>query len=117
MIEVVYEVMTQPGAGGRFELVFGPGGAWSDLFSECPGFRGTTVLRDTTDPRRYMIVDLWDSEVARERAIAEQQDAYLALEADLNTWTAARQDLGTFRILNSATVRSRPTSRRRGRTR
>jgi hypothetical protein len=117
MIEVVYEVMTQPGAGGRFELVFGPGGAWSDLFSDCPGFRGTTVLRDIADPRRYMIVDLWDSEVDRERAISEQQDAYLALEADLDAWTTTRRDLGTFRVLNRATVRSRPTSRRRGSTR
>jgi heme-degrading monooxygenase HmoA len=114
MIEVIYEFVTNLGAGGRFELAFGPGGAWSKLFSGSPGFRGTTLLRDTNDPQRYLIVDLWDSEAAREQAVAEHQDATLALAAELEAWVASEQDLGTFRIVNSATVRPRPSSPRRG---
>ena len=117
MIEAIREVVTKPGAGGRFELLFGPGGAWSELFSGCPGFRGTTVLRDATDPERYLIVDLWDSEAAREQAVAEHQNAYLALVSSFDAWVASERELGTFRVMNRATVRPRPASRRRGSTR
>jgi quinol monooxygenase YgiN len=117
MIEVIWEVVTKPGTGGRFELAFGPGGAWSKLFSDSPGFRGTTVLRDETDPRRYLVVDMWDSEDAREQAIVEHQDDYHALMSSFDAWVASEQELGTFRILNRALVRPRPTSARRGTSR
>lgn len=117
MIEVVSEVVTKAGTGGRFELVFGPGGAWSKLFSDSPGFRGTTVLRDRDNPRRYLTVDLWDSEDAHEQALADEAHAYLALETELREWVELKHELGTFRVLNRATVRPRPASRRYGRTR
>ncbi|MBN1250410.1 MAG: antibiotic biosynthesis monooxygenase [Anaerolineae bacterium] len=113
MIEIIREFITKPGAGGRFELAFGPGGVWSRLFAGSTGFRGTTVLRDEADPRRYMTFDLWDSEVDHEQALAEQEEAYAAVIAGIDEWVASKQDLGTFRTLNRATVRPRPKARGR----
>ena len=46
MIEIVCEVVVKPEASGLFALAYGPGGAWSDLFTRAAGFRGITVLRD-----------------------------------------------------------------------
>ena len=50
MIEIVWEYVVKEEARGQFELAYGPGGAWSKLFARCPGFRGTTLLRDTKNP-------------------------------------------------------------------
>ena len=52
MIEIVWEYVTKEHAGGQFELLFGPGGAWSMLFAQSNGFRGATVLRDRENPQR-----------------------------------------------------------------
>jgi hypothetical protein len=113
MIEVIREFVVKEASRGRFELAFGPGGAWSKLFANCPGFRGTTLLRGTGDPRRYLAIELWDSEEQREQALAERQADYSALDTDFADWTESTTETGTFRVLAEATVRPRGRSGRR----
>jgi hypothetical protein len=115
MIEIVCEFVVKEEARGPFELAYGPGGAWSNLFAGCPGFRGTTLLRDTNDLRRYLTVDVWDTEALRAQTLAECSDDYAALEAAFEAWTEARTELGTFRVQAEATVRPRGSVRRRSR--
>ncbi len=105
MVERVQELVIRPEERGRFELVFGPGGAWGSLFGQHPGFRGTTLLRDVQDPRRYLVIDLWEAEGQREQALAAQEAAWSGLEAALAGWAESRQELGTFRVLAEGTVR------------
>ncbi len=114
MVEIVREFMVKQEAQGRFELAFGPGGAWSKLFAQSPGFRGTSVLRDANNPRRYLTIDLWDTVVQRDQAIQENKVAYTGLEADFGSWTESSREVGTFRILAQTSVRprSRPGRRR-----
>lgn len=87
--------------------MYGPGGTWSKLFARCQGFRGTTVLRDTNNPRRYLTIDLWETEAQREQALAERKAEYSDLETTLDKWTESRIEMGTFRMLAEATVRPR----------
>ena len=115
MIEIVYEFVVQEVARGQFELAYGPGGAWSRLFAESPGFRGTTLLRDTENPRRYLTVDVWDTAAQRAQALAERSDDYAALEAAFCDWTESRTKMGVFRVQAEATVRPRGRVRRRSR--
>jgi heme-degrading monooxygenase HmoA len=75
MIQVVWEFVTREMAEQRFVLVFGPGGAWSKLFSDAPGFRGTTLLCDTSDSLRFLVFDLWESALAREEYLEQHSDA------------------------------------------
>jgi hypothetical protein len=116
MIEIVCEFVVKEEARGQFELAYGPGGAWSKLFAQCPGFRGTTLLRDTRNPRRYLAIDLWDTEAERGQALVERQDDYARLEAAFEEWTESRTEVGAFRVQAEATVyprgRARRTSRR-----
>lgn len=105
MVEIVYEFLVKEEARGLFELAFGPGGAWSRLFARAPGFRGTTLLRDTRNPCRYLAIDLWETEPQWEQALAEHQAEYVDLEATFDQWTESRAVLGTFRVLAEATVR------------
>ena len=116
MIEIVWEFIVKPEAQGQFELVYGPGGAWGKLFGKTPGFRGTTMLNDTQNPRRYLIIDLWDAEDQQEQALTEHADEYAKLNADLEGWTEVRAKVGVFRVRAEATVRPRgKTSRRASR--
>jgi heme-degrading monooxygenase HmoA len=112
MIEVVCAFVVNEEARGQFELAYGPGGAWSELFAGAPGFRGTTLLRDTKDPRRYLTIDLWDTEAQRERALAEREAEYASLDAAFEDWTESRAELGTFRVQAEATVRPRGSAAR-----
>lgn len=105
MIEMVTEYVVKADARGWFELAYGPGGAWSEMTDGCEGFRGTTVLRDEEDPRRYLTVDLWTSEDAWEVAVAEHEEAYAALQADFDEWLDSMVRVGIFRVLAQATVR------------
>jgi heme-degrading monooxygenase HmoA len=107
MIEIVWEFVVKEEARGQFELAYGPGGAWSNLFARCPGFRGTTVLRDTKNPRRYLTIDLWEAEAQREQALAERKAEYSDLEAAFADWTESKTEVGIFRVLAEATVHPR----------
>lgn len=115
MIEMVWEMIVRPEAQGQFELVFGPGGAWGRLFGTSPGFRGTTLLHDTHDPRRYLVIDLWDTEVQQAQALRDNADGYSKLTADLEGWTESRTDVGVFRVRAEATVRPRGKTARSSR--
>ena len=43
----------------EFEQVYGPAGPWVALFRQSAGFLGTHLLRDTSDPLRFITVDRW----------------------------------------------------------
>jgi heme-degrading monooxygenase HmoA len=107
MIEIVREFVVKEEARDQFELAYGPGGAWSTLFARCPGFRGTTVLRDTENPRRYLTIDLWETGAQREQALAENKAEFSDLEAVFGEWTESKTEVGFFRVLAEATVRPR----------
>jgi hypothetical protein len=107
MVEFVWAFVVKEEARGQFELVYGPGGAWSKLFARYPGFRGTTVLRDTENPRRYLTIDLWETGAQREQALAESKSEYSDLEVALADWTESRTEVGVFRVLAEATVHPR----------
>jgi hypothetical protein len=115
MIEIIWEFIVKEEARGQFELAYGPGGAWSKLFAQCPGFRGTTLLRDTKNPRRYLTIDLWDTEAQREQVLVERKDDYASLEAVFSDWTECRTEVGIFRVQAETTVRPRGRARRRSR--
>jgi len=105
MIEVIHEFVVKDETRGRFELVYGPGGAWSKTFAHCPGFRGTALLRDTKNPRRYLAIDFWDTEDQWEQALAERKAEYASLEATFERWCESRTEVGIFRVLTEATIR------------
>jgi hypothetical protein len=112
MIEIVWEFIVKEEARGQFELAYGPGGAWSKLFARCPGFRGTTLLRDTKNPRRYLTIDFWDTLAQREQMLAERKAEFCDLDAAFADWTESKSEVGIFRVLAEATVHPRGRARR-----
>jgi heme-degrading monooxygenase HmoA len=113
MIQYVQEITVKEAARGLFELSYGPGGAWSRLFAQAPGFRGITLLRDTADADRYLAFESWDTAAHREQALRDHEEAYAALAAYLAEWTSAVTNLGAFQVRAEGTVR--PQARSPGR--
>lgn len=107
MIEIIREFVVKEEAQGQFELAYGPGGAWSKLFAKAPGFRGTMLLRDVENPRRYLTVDLWDSLAQREKMLADHGEEYASLNATFDEWTDSEAEIGVFRVQAEGTVRPR----------
>jgi heme-degrading monooxygenase HmoA len=115
MIEIILEHEVKNQYRGQFELAFGPGGLWSEMFAHAPGFRGTTLLRDEKNPRRYLTIDLWDSETQRTQWLIENESEFAALQASFTDWSESKVELGIFRMLAEGTVRPRGSGRRRQR--
>jgi heme-degrading monooxygenase HmoA len=111
MIEIVWEFVVKEESRGHFELTYGPGGPWSKLFAICPGFRGTTLLRDVGKQCRYLTVDIWDTIDQWERALAENKADYADLEATFADWTDSRNKVGIFRVQAESTVRPHSKAR------
>ena len=113
MVEIVWEFNIKDHNLGHFELIFGPGGAWSNLFGSCSGFRGATVLRDTSEKKRYLLVEVWDTEDKRKTCQDESGALYNALWTTLKQYSESIAEMGSFRVLTQAGVRPMRNRRRR----
>lgn len=82
-------------------------GAWDHMFSRCEGYRGTTVLRDTETPERFLVVNLWNSAEHRDKAVKEHEEVLSHIRTDLKAWTESVIYPGVFTVLAKATVRPR----------
>jgi heme-degrading monooxygenase HmoA len=105
MIEIIREFVVKVEARSQFELAFGPGGAWSKLFAQSPGFRGTTLLRDTNNSKKLLVIDMWDTMDHREQMLTKHEDEYANLKAKFEMWAESEVELGVFRVLTEATVK------------
>ncbi|MBN1564290.1 MAG: hypothetical protein JXA10_10660, partial [Anaerolineae bacterium] len=65
--------------------------------------------------RRYLIFDLWETEVQREQALRDCAEEYARLKADLADWVEANIEVGIFRMRAEATIRPRGKPSRRQR--
>jgi heme-degrading monooxygenase HmoA len=61
----------------EFEQVYGPEGEWAEFFKGARGYVGTELLRDVEHPRRYLVVDRWDSREAYNAFVEEHRDDYM----------------------------------------
>jgi heme-degrading monooxygenase HmoA len=96
MIHVVWEFIVRETARDDFEKAYGPRGDWSRLFARYRGFNGTTLLRDTANPRGYLTIDVWDTLADRERMLVEAAEQYAALDARCGAWTESETEIGIF---------------------
>ena len=107
MVEMIWEYIVKLGAQGPFELSFGPGGAWDELFARHEGFRGMSLLRDKVHARRYLAIEVWGEMDQREQVLRDREVEFEILNASLAEWTESRTSLGVFSMLAEAAVRPR----------
>ena len=107
LVQIICEFLVKEGARQKFVLVFGPGGVWSSLFSNAPGFWGTILLCDEDNSSRYLVIETWKSIAQRKQFLDDHADACLELDDRLAQLIEHKTDLGVFRVLAEATVRPR----------
>jgi heme-degrading monooxygenase HmoA len=80
MFVILWEFEVKPGSEGSFEKVYGPTGAWVQLFQRDPHYRGTKLLRDVAQPLHYYTIDYWDFEFAYRDFLNRYESAYKELD-------------------------------------
>lgn len=92
----LWEFLVEPGQRARFEQQYGPRGAWVSLFRQAPGYLGTWLLRDATNPGRFVTVDRWQSAAAYQSFRSAFARQYDELDARCAGLTLQETSLGSF---------------------
>jgi heme-degrading monooxygenase HmoA len=80
MFVILWEFEVKPGNEERFERVYGPEGAWTQLFQQDVHYRGTKLLRDVSRSLHFFTLDHWDFESAYRAFLARHTAAYQELD-------------------------------------
>jgi quinol monooxygenase YgiN len=93
---LVYEYQVDPARVARFEEMHAL--TASGRGSEAPpAIWGTELLRDSTRPGRYLVIDRWISAEAAARFLAERAEDYERRSRDTAACTCVRCALGLRR--------------------
>jgi hypothetical protein len=79
-----------------FELHYGKTGTWVRLFRLSPDYIDTLLLKDKTDPGRYLTIDRWRSEEALLAFKSEYYLQYAQLDKHCEGLTLSERSLGEF---------------------
>jgi len=92
----LWEFIVEPEHVDEFERQYGPQGSWVELFRRAPGYLQTLLLRDSTDSRRFVTIDRWDSPEAYRRFRSAFISQYADLDRRCEKLTARETLLGNF---------------------
>ena len=80
----------------KFEESYGPNGGWANLFRKHTGYLKTELIRDQTNPLRYMTIDHWQSEKDYTEFLATFKVEYDQLDRRYEALTVQETRIGTF---------------------
>lgn len=96
MVQFVWEFVARADKVKEFERYYASAGPWADLFRKSAGYRGTVLLRDAEDARRYLTIDRWDT-AAAQRAMRERfAQQYDELDRACEGFTESERRIGVF---------------------
>jgi heme-degrading monooxygenase HmoA len=94
----VWEFRVPPEKRTEFEIAYGPGGPWQELFRRARGYVGTELLSDEADDTRYLTIDYWISREAFDELRSAFADEFEAIDRRCEELTSSERPLGDFRI-------------------
>jgi heme-degrading monooxygenase HmoA len=95
----IWEFTVRGERQAEFEDAYGPEGAWAQLFKRHPGYRGTELLRDNSDPLRYWTLDHWDSERSQRAFHRDFSTDFEELDRRCEALTRTERFLGEFNLI------------------
>jgi heme-degrading monooxygenase HmoA len=96
MFVVLWEFDVKSECMDKFTFTYAANGDWARLFAGDPKFRETRLLRNISDPLRFVTMDIWESRTDYERFLSERAEAYRDLDAKCAAWTTAERHLNSF---------------------
>lgn len=97
----LWEFQVKPDAISSFEKIYGPDGAWTQLFRQSHDYLGTELVRDLNRPGRYLTLDHWTSRGALHHFKQKHQAAYATLDKQCESLTEKEIFLGDFESVAS----------------
>jgi heme-degrading monooxygenase HmoA len=95
---IVWQFRPAPGREADFVRAYGADGPWAVLFRKGEGYRESVLAQDASDPRRFLVLDWWDSESSFEAFESEHGREYAALDESCEALCAEERPLGRFRV-------------------
>ena len=93
---IIWEYEVRADQLAAFEALYGPTGAWTQLFRSADGYQGTELYRDTARPAHFLTLDRWTSPAAFEVYIPTIREAYERLDEEGAALTMRERRLGAF---------------------
>jgi hypothetical protein len=93
MVAFVWEFVARDNRVAEFEHAYSSAGAWAQLFAKAADFRGTWLLRDSENTRRFLTMDRWQSVEAQSERFARE---YQELDRDCKKLTESEHRIGIF---------------------
>lgn len=92
----IWEFLVEPARVGEFERAYGPDGDWVALFRQAPGYIGTLLLRDPSNPLRFLTIDRWQSAAAYHSFRARFAREFAQLDERCERLTTREASLGHY---------------------
>jgi heme-degrading monooxygenase HmoA len=92
----LWEFIVEPGHVEEFQRHYGPEGSWVALFRKSRGYIDTVLLRDRTNPQRFITIDRWESADAQRAFRSAFAREYAELDARCARLTTREVSLGDF---------------------
>ncbi len=102
MYVYVWEYLLDPERSDAFERLYGPEGAWVELFRRSPRYLGTDFYQDRDNPERFITIDRWRSEGDWQAWRETVGAKFEALDRQGDELTVSERAVGRFdRVANS----------------
>jgi heme-degrading monooxygenase HmoA len=79
-----------------FEQAYGPNGEWAEFFKGARGYIGTELLHDVEQPRRYLVVDRWESSETYNDFLETNREEYMRRSDEMAFHYVQELRFGTF---------------------
>ncbi len=100
--EVLWEYLVKSEFLEQFVEIYGPHGAWAELFARYPGYLGTDLVRDTANDRRFITKDRWVSYAAYSDMKHRSRKVYQAIDEQCEKLTVDETYIGIFAVVGRA---------------
>ena len=99
MYTYIWEYYVRDEFVSEFEKIYGPDGAWAQLFRDDKGYIRTELHRDIDNENRYLTVDYWISKSACDEFQKKFPAEYKALDKICASLTEKENSLGSFHFV------------------
>ena len=99
MIRILWRFRVRSGMEAEFQDRYSASGAWARLFAKSDGYQGSTLMQDTADPSRFVVIDLWRDAASFDAFKQAHGAEYAALDKECEALSESEVHLGTFQDL------------------
>jgi heme-degrading monooxygenase HmoA len=103
MYVIIWDYQVRADRLTEFEKMYHSNGGWAELFRKAPGYISTELLRDGTNPSRFITIDRWESAESYQAFHIQFKKEYETLDAQCEGFAEHEILLGKWKSINNET--------------